>query len=560
MSLLSNLRLSTKLVLVFGVMLVVISAALTAIYYNLNRVMQTTDWIDHTVEVLDKLETAEASMVNRETGFRGFLLAGDEKFLEPYRKGSATYDESFRAVKKLTSDNPAQQGRLDDLDRLAKAWHDMAEKSIRLMADPQKREEARQIEIGGAGKASMDGFRAKKAEIAEIEQKLMATRDQDRTAAVSSAYAVAVGVGVLLFALALFSGFMLNSDVGAPIKAMTGAMQRLAGGELNIEVPGVGRADEIGEMAEAAKSFQASLVEAERMRQAEAASQQRRENRARVMEAAVTQFEQAIGVTVDTLSKASDRLQVSAQTMSAAAGQTSAQSTAVSQAADTAASNVDTVAAAAEQLAASVREISRQVSDSARIASKAAEDADTTAEKVRQLFMAANKIGEVVSLISSIANQTNLLALNATIESARAGEAGKGFAVVAQEVKSLAEQTGKATSEIAAQITDIQTSTADSVNAIGGITAIIQELNSISSTIAAAVTEQGAATDDIAENIQRASRGTADASSNVSGLSRAASDASSASAQVLTAAVSLGEQSEALKKDVAAFLATVKAA
>jgi methyl-accepting chemotaxis protein len=218
------------------------------------------------------------------------------------------------------------------------------------------------------------------------------------------------------------------------------------------------------------------------------------------------------------------------------------------------------VAAAAEELAASVQEIGRQVNDSAEMARKAVHDADDTGGKVRALSQAAQKIGDIVGLISDIAAQTNLLALNATIEAARAGDAGRGFAVVAQEVKSLAEQTAKATNEIAVQVHDIQNATTESTCAIAGITEVIGKMNHIASTIASAVEEQGASTQEIARNVQQASAGTAEVSSNIAGVTRAAADSSAASAQVLASASDLSAQSSRLREEVNKFLTTIRAA
>ena len=270
-------------------------------------------------------------------------------------------------------------------------------------------------------------------------------------------------------------------------------------------------------------------------------------------------FEANIKAIVETVSSSSTELQGSAQSMSSTAEETSRQATAVAAASEEASTNVQTVASAAEELSKSVEEVGRQVGQSNKIAQSAVEEAQKTNEKVQGLAEAAQKIGEVVNLINDIASQTNLLALNATIEAARAGEAGKGFAVVASEVKSLANQTAKATEEIAAQIGAIQSATADAVSAIQGIGSTIGEISEIATTITEAVQQQGSATTEIAANVNQAASGTQEVSQNISGVTQAASETGEAATQVLAAANELSQQSEMLRDQVDSFLVEIRA-
>ncbi len=271
-------------------------------------------------------------------------------------------------------------------------------------------------------------------------------------------------------------------------------------------------------------------------------------------------FETKVKGVVEGVSSAATELQSSAEAMSATAEETLRQSTAVAAGAEEASANVQTVATATEELTASVAEIGQRVQQASQIAAKAVTDAQRTDAIVQGLAHAAEKIGAVVSLISDIASQTNLLALNATIEAARAGEAGKGFAVVAAEVKTLANQTSKATEDITGQIDAIQSATSEAVTAIKSIAKTIVEVNEISTAIASAVEQQGAATREIAQNVQQASTGTADVSRNIAGVSEAAGEAGRSSTQVLAAAGELSQQAEALRSEVDTFLRSVRAA
>jgi len=369
-----------------------------------------------------------------------------------------------------------------------------------------------------------------------------------------------IAAGIVL-AISMAVSVWMAGRITRPLNLMTAAMKALAGGRLDIDVPGVGRSDELGEMAEAVAVFKTNALERQRLE----AEQKELEARAAAQRKADTErladdFEGAVGEIIEAVSRASTELEASAGSLSSTAVRSQELATSVAAASEEASTNVQSVASATEEMSSSVNEISRQVQDSARIAQAAVDQARKTNDRVGELSKAAAHIGDVVELINTIAGQTNLLALNATIEAARAGEAGRGFAVVASEVKALAEQTAKATGEIGQQISGIQAATQDSVTAIEEISDTIARMSEIASTIASAVEEQGAATREISRNVQQAAQGTQQVSCNIADVQHGASETGSASSQVLTAAQLLSRDSNRLKVEVASFLQTVRAA
>jgi len=370
---------------------------------------------------------------------------------------------------------------------------------------------------------------------------------------------ILLGLGV---AALITAALIVTRSVVRPLKKLTDAMRDLAEGNFGVVLPGLGRKDEIGDMAQAVETFKVRAEEKARdeaeakMKQDRIAGEQRKADMIKLADV----FEGAIGEIVETVSSASTQLEASASTLTSTAERAQELTTMVAAVSEEASTNVQSVASATEEMTTSVNEISRQVQESARMANEAVDQARKTNDRVGELSKAAGRIGAVVELINSIAGQTNLLALNATIEAARAGDAGRGFAVVASEVKALAEQTAKATGEIGQQISGIQSATQDSVNAIKEISGTIEKLSEISSTIAAAVEEQGAATQEISRNVQQAAQGTMQVSSHITDVQRGASETGSASSQVLSAAQSLSGDSNRLKLEVGKFLNTVRAA
>ncbi|MCP3477566.1 methyl-accepting chemotaxis protein [Bradyrhizobium sp. CCGUVB1N3] len=407
----------------------------------------------------------------------------------------------------------------------------------------------------------MDAALADIANFAARTADQVTKRRQELGAQASASIQTVIGVsaaGLLLgVVIALFIGLKAMSQ---PIARLKLAMEGLARNDLSTEVPEKDRRDEIGEMAKTVEIFKTNALEVERLKKVqEDAERQAAAQRRRDMVDLADGFERAVGEIVDTVGSASTELEASSSTLATTAQRAQQLTSVVAVASGEATGNVQSVATATEELSSSVNEISRQVQESARMAIDAVGQARSTTERVSQLSTAATRIGDVVELINTIAGQTNLLALNATIEAARAGEAGRGFAVVASEVKSLAEQTAKATGEISQQISGIQTATQDSVTAIREISATIERLSEVSSTIAAAVEEQGAATQEIARNVQQAAHGTQQVSSNIGDVQRGAAETGSASSQVLSTAKMLATDSNRLKLEVGKFLSTVRA-
>ena len=378
---------------------------------------------------------------------------------------------------------------------------------------------------------------------------------------ISQATAVMLALGALtLIGSVLFVWLYVGRSILRRIGNLQRSMQLLSDGDLEAEIYRSSQRDEIAAMANSLQIFRESMVEARALSADQDKDRIAKAERASRMEARILEFEATVRSALESLQASANSMQETAQSMAATADQSSALVSAVASAAEETSVNVQTVSSGTEELSSSISEIGRQVITSAQIARKAVDEAGATDATMQGLAENASRISVVVDLIQVIASQTNLLALNATIEAARAGEAGRGFAVVASEVKSLANQTAKATEEIRAQIASMQQVTTSAVGAIRNIGETIAEINEVTTAIAAAVEEQGAATREIARNIQHAAGGTAEVSSNIVGVSTASGEAGMAAAEVLNASVGLRREADVLRSEIDAFLENIRAA
>ncbi|SDH06448.1 bacteriohemerythrin [Roseospirillum parvum] len=560
MSFLNNLQISRKIALAFAAVLLTIALAGAAILSAVTM-MRDADRRFARIEAFDAASSEyHARLSDAQESLQLFISTADRQNLADYEQAIAGLDGMGPDLQTLTTGEPELKSGVEAVLQAQAAWRgDVAAVEIELMRHYLTVNQARAFSVSPLPQQRKTALKDAFAGLAEVRDRLVKQVSARRGEAMDTLFIAVISSSAVALALALVFGFLLTRAIAGPIRLMNSRMLSLADGDLTVDIPGGERRDEIGAMAKAVEVFKQGMIQARQLSEAQELAQAEKEREQAALRGYIQSFEGTVLGVLDGLTHAEQMLGDIAEQVDHSAGDVKGKARAAAGSAEGASQNVETMAATSEELSSSIQEISRRVAEANSVASQAVTETNQTTGDIRTLEQAVIKIGEIVSLITGIADQTNLLALNATIEAARAGDAGKGFAVVAGEVKNLANQTAKATGEIAAQIGQVQDATTGAVEAMERIAKVIENVNEISSSIAAAVEEQSAATGEIARSADEAARSTQEVTSVMSDLT-AAADASGASAtDIANSSAELSRQSALLKDEVRTFLQRVRA-
>ena len=566
---LSNFRIVTKLLMLIGIMTAVIAAVGLTAYLGIEELQRgISDISESSTEALIGAQIRRNVSVMNRAEYQVAANPSDEEIRGAKALiEAARTDFSSKVAEARKSADDKQVALLDTVDQAFKAYTAGLENTFNVLSQVQSK-----IVNDGFRDQVVAAVKASHAMADELEKATTAYSDfskdyasqsekqaNDQADSVQQLMMIVAGAGILGGALI---GYLLaRFTIAAPIAQSVGALQQLADGNIDTDIPGVGRGDEIGDIANTMQTFKANLIRNREM-EAEAKEKERlaEEEKRRMMHELADSFESRAGGVVNAVSSAATELQATAVQLASAVEETSSQSTAVASSSTQASANVQTVASAAEELASAIHEVTQQVSDASAKCRSTAQGAGMAEKELDALMQAIGKVGEIIEAINGVADQTNLLALNATIEAARAGEAGKGFAVVAAEVKQLATQTKQMTQSIVDTVSMVKTSSDRAVEATRVIISQVGQIDTATANMASAVEQQSAATTEISRSAQEAAIGTQGVSENIVSVQTAATQTGQAAENVRTASDDLARQSEMLKAEVARFLEEVRAA
>jgi len=502
----------------------------------------------HTAE--SKLKTYQspeltASMLMMRRYEKDFMLRKDSKYVESMAK-------QLKDFKKKLSYFGASLAEKKELFSLLSDYH----KAFNELAKMELKNDEDIKELSKVYAIAAPKLESLSARISERNEKKLKEAEE----IAGHAFTGIVSAIVCSTVLCLFLAIVIGRKISQPVVALSDCLLELSENNLDVNVPGQQRKDEIGDMAKSVEVLRENSIKMRELEAEQKLEQEKQLVRAEKLEMLTNDFENSVSELISTLSSASTELGSTAQSMSSVAEETTAQATSMTEASQETSGNINTVASASEELSASIKELSSQVHLTSQATNSATDDVNKTSKRIEGLLEASEKIGEVIELIQGIAEQTNLLALNATIESARAGDAGKGFAVVASEVKNLAQETSKATEQIGEEVNLVQNEIRNAVDAIKNIETKINDVNSSTTAIAAAIEEQEATTDEITRNTHSSASNIEELSSNADNLNIAAQTTGTSANDVLIASSELSKQTEVLKTKVSDFLSQVKAA